>query len=354
MNFEPKKQIFIDFLRKNNIIEDYKKKLGSGTDGVIYEVKLRQRNRLSAAKLISSESYKKEDRLNIIEELRGPNIINIDRILTSKIRGEEYIMIIMEKAVLRDLGRLNDSYFNNNLMKLIYDPFDEHLGDNLLRFYCKQIIDGMEILHRNFYVHFDLKPENILITLNLNVKLSDFSLLTKIKDSDKRKIPGGTPGYVSREYYDRAKMPSEELRKQDYFSLGSTIFFLKYGDNLLKYEKFDELIMNNDRITDLLHQRIEYIKSRPFADDDFIEFLSELIQYRPCDRPIFEEIYRNKWLNKDLEKVKDILDINEADEEKLLIEFQKSDFLSKKEEEKKEKEITHKKFNFKVKKRKHI
>ena len=23
MNFEPKKQIFIDFLRKNNIIEDY-------------------------------------------------------------------------------------------------------------------------------------------------------------------------------------------------------------------------------------------------------------------------------------------------------------------------------------------
>ena len=131
MNFEPKKQIFIDFLRKNNIIEDYKKKLGSGTDGVIYEVKLRQRNRLSAAKLISSESYKKEDRLNIIEELRGPNIINIDRILTSKIKGEEYIMIIMEKAVLRDLGRLNDSYFNNNLMKLIYDPFDEHLGDNL-------------------------------------------------------------------------------------------------------------------------------------------------------------------------------------------------------------------------------
>ena len=42
-------------------------------------------------------------------------------------------------------------------MKLIYETFDEHLGDNLLRFYSKQIVDELEILNRYNYVHFDLK-----------------------------------------------------------------------------------------------------------------------------------------------------------------------------------------------------
>ena len=43
-------------------------------------------------------------------------------------------------------------------MKLIYEPFDEILGDNLLRFYSKQIVDELETLNRYNYVHFDLKP----------------------------------------------------------------------------------------------------------------------------------------------------------------------------------------------------
>ena len=67
-------------------------------------------------------------------------------------------MILMEKAILRDLGKLNNSYFCYNLLKLIYEPFDKHLGDNLLRFYSKQIVDELETFNRYNYVHFDLKP----------------------------------------------------------------------------------------------------------------------------------------------------------------------------------------------------
>ena len=33
-------------------------------------------------------------------------------------------------------------------MKLIYEPFDEILWDNLLRFYSKQIVDGLKTLNR--------------------------------------------------------------------------------------------------------------------------------------------------------------------------------------------------------------
>ena len=78
---------------------------------------------------------------------------------------------------------------------------------------------------------------NILITLNLNIKLSDFSLLTKVNENENLKIPGGTPGYVSREYYDKQKISKVDLQKQDYFSLGSTLFYLKYGENMLDYDE---------------------------------------------------------------------------------------------------------------------
>ena len=359
---EENASVFKKFLGKNKdknakpnnyVIELYKNKLGSGSDGVIYEVKCQGTNRILAAKLISNRNEKKELRLKLIQELKGPNIIRIESVLSKDIKSEKYAMIIMEKAVLRDLGRLNYSYFYHNLLKLLYEPFEEHLGDNLLRFYCKQIIESLEILNRNCCVHFDIKPENILITLNLIVKLSDFSLLTKIKESEKSKIPGGTPGYVSREYYDKKELAKEELEKQDYFALGSSIFYLKYGEIMLEYDKYSDPLMNKDRITDLLHKRIDYIKSRPFADNDFINFLLSLIQYNPEERPIFEHIYRNKWLNKNLDIIKSVIMGNEADEEKLIMELQKSDFLKMKEKEKNQKIMTHKKFVFKVKKKKY-
>ena len=72
-------------------------------------------------------------------------------------------MILMEKAVLRDLGKLNYFFICHNLLKLIHNPFEENLGDNLLRFYSKQIVDGLETLNRYNYVHFDLLINSLLM-----------------------------------------------------------------------------------------------------------------------------------------------------------------------------------------------
>ena len=344
--------IIKQILKKTNyVLDENIKKLGSGFDGEIYEIKFKGSKRVLAAKLIKKVNEKTKEKLEIIQNLRGYNIIRIEEYLESKKDGKKYTVIIMEKAVLRDLEKLSYSYFYHNLLKLIHNPFDELLGDNLLRFYCKQIVESLELLNRNNLVHFDIKPENILISINLIAKLSDFGLLTKIKEGQSSEIPGGTTGYVSREYYDKQKIPIENLRKQDYFSLGSTLFYLKYGEIMLDYDKYDDHLMNKDRITDLLHKKMDFIKSRNFEENDFIKFLLSLIQYNPNERPIFEQIYRNNWLNRNLDVIKSVVLGNVADEEKLIMELQKSDFLKMKEYEKKEKITTHKKFVFKFKKK---
>ena len=263
---------------------------------------------------------------------RGKNIIDIKKIISSKIENKNYYLFIMRKAVLRDIDRLNVFFHTHNLLKVLYNPFDEVLGDNLLRFYIKQIINALELLDRNYFIHNNLKLENILVTNYLVIKLNSFNLLKKVKDNE-TKIPEGTAGYLSPEYYINEEVDSEVARKQDYFALGSILYLLKYGEHLLKYNDNSDRSMIADEIVDLLAQKRDNIKLGKMSDKDFINFLCSLIEFKPEDRSGFEEIYRNIWLNNNLEQINDIYSINQRDEDKLFMELEKSNFLIKKEKE---------------------
>ena len=102
---------------------------------------------------------------------------------------------------------------------------------------------------------------------------------------------------------------------------------------MLKFKKSEEKIANAFRIIEFLQKSISFIKSQKLSDKGFINFLCSLIQYQPKDRPKFEEIYRNEWLNKDKDKINIVFNSFENDEEKLIMELQKLDFLIKKENE---------------------
>ena len=320
------------YFEKENTDLKIGKPLGRGGFGAVRNIIINKKE--WAGKLIEKKTGQKSEEEKYGVVLRGKNIVNITKILSSKIGQHEYNLIIMEKAALRDLGKLNEFLYKHNLLKLIYNPFYEIIEDNLLRFYTKQIINALELLDRNYYVHNDIKPENILVGLQLVIKLTDFSLLRKVKDQ-KTKIPGGTQGYLSPEYYINKDVNSEIARKQDYFALGSTLYLLKYGKSMLNYKRYsdDEKIIIAEEIVKLLEQSKDNIKSGKMSDGKFIDFLCSLIDYEPEDRPSFEEIYRNIWLNKNLEQINNISSIHQGDEEKMIMELQKSGHLIKKEKE---------------------
>ncbi len=322
---------------------DLKKKLGSGTYGTVREVQI-------MGKKYAAKVFKKEkiDENALVKEFKGPNIIKIIYVNSMEISNINYNFVIMEKADLEDLSTIMEKIFTQNKLKIIINsPFEGETSDNLIRFFSYEFIKGLEIFDRKDYCHFDIKPNNILMFKYLIPKLSDFSLLRSTNQIINKKgyieIPGGTSGYLSPEYYYEEKLNLNAGKKQDYFAIGSTIYQLKYGVNMIPYEKYEHNIKTADYIIDLIQRAKDMIKSKKNSDKDFIKFLCSLIDYKWEERPNFEEIYRDKWLNKNLNDVKKCYKINFLDTDKLFIELNKSDFiLNKKNQLKKNR----KRFNF--------
>ena len=344
-----------------NEIGSIGKIIGKGSFGEVRDIKYK--NKMMAIKILEKDKKDKLQGEKLATNLRNHNIIKIEKIYenekfknisitndneyssnsrrdmeSSKSDEKNYGFIIMEKAQLKDLEKWNKLYYKYNLLKLIKLKnddnylFDEYIGDNLIRFYARQIINALGALYQNDYIHFDIKPENLLVTFNLIIKLTDFSLLKEIKKSDQNfKLPGGTREYITPQYYIEEKMKVDSARKQDFFAFGSSLFLLKYGLPLLKYKEYKDNQLNAERIIDLLQFNINYIKSQVFTDKEFMAFIISLIGYRPEDRADYQKIFRNKWLNKNNEVLDKILMAFDNDEEKLIIELQKMDFLMRKE-----------------------
>ena len=348
MDDDTKNLVFGIFMKNYNL--RVKKILGKGGFGEVREIEFK--GKTYAGKLVKkmkwkNNLYKVEEDIEkkIIIGLKGPKIVKVFKIYEETYKDETYILYIMEKAYLKDLKTLIKFLFEDT--SLINKAFCETIGDNLLKFFVKQIIDSLELLDRNNYLHFDIKPENILNNLEINLKLSDFGLLRDASNIDSMRIPGGTPGYLSPEYYLHQKLSVDRAKKQDVFALGCTIYYLKYGQKMLKVHSDESDREKRENIIFSLQRKITYIQSNKICDRDFVNFLCSLIQIYPDDRSSFEQIYRNIWVNKNSEYIKNIFEGHRDDERKLMIELKKSDFLVEKKIENKKRNIKKQKFIFK-------
>ena len=314
--------------------------LGSGAFGEVYEVIEEKKNKYFAAKLIKDDE-KEDNESDLMREFRGPNIIKVNKIyreafVDSEKRNEEkYSLILMEKAPLKDLKTFSNMIKKDNILKYVFkNPF-EMIGDNFTRFIIKQLVKGFETLYMANCAHFDFKPENTLIFSDIVIKLSDFGFLRNLNEikNDKNlvKVPGGTQGYSPPEIYSNNSLITYKTATTlDYFSLGATIFYIKYGDKMLKFEKFKDNLITANYMIELMQRAMDKIKTTKSNDKDFIDFLCKLIQYDPEGRLSFEEVQRNKWLNKNWNEILEVVETNQENKEKMIEELNKTDFLFEK------------------------
>lgn len=146
----------------------------------------------------------------------------------------------------------------------------------------RQILLGLQELHKNEFIHRDIKPDNILINKDGVVKLIDFGSAKDLA-SKKKITPIGvticTPTFASPEQ--AAREETVDYRT-DLYSLGGTIFTL-LEKKFPVYKKDDESMLQdiadgNTPIKDLSDRYLRTFKR------EFIAFVKKLAAHAPEDR----------------------------------------------------------------------
>ncbi len=184
---------------KGDIIDSIwrvEKKLGEGTFGQVFKVSDKQTGAVRALKLLKLWEMPPQDRPNYMKRFDREyqvGSIQSDYIVRSSSKG----IIGGNPYVVMDYcpnGDLCTALGKKRLLNLTL------IG--------KQILLGLNDLHRNGIIHRDLKPENVLLKANNNAVLTDFGIAG---DQNNRITRRGWNG-VPKEFFGTiAYMPPEQL-----------------------------------------------------------------------------------------------------------------------------------------------
>ena len=150
--------------------------------------------------------------------------------------------------------------------------------------FFKQIVSGVEYLHRNKICHRDLKPENLLLDENMNIKIIDFGLSNMIKDpTDTLKTACGSPCYA----------PPEMILGKRYHGVLTDIWTL----GIIVYAMTVGYLPFEDKDTNKLYKKIlscDYLVPG-FVSQNAKDLMKKIIQVQPDKRISVDEIKRHVW-----------------------------------------------------------
>jgi glycogen synthase kinase 3 beta len=192
--------------------------IGNGAFGYVIEAY----DLINDAHVAIKRSFKKGAKISreytILQKLKDcPYVIKLLNIFYS----EDEEKTITQNLVFEFVPKTLEKYIDEYIFK------KEHIPIEKIKSIARQILLGIEYIHKQNIVHRDLKPENILITDDEQIKICDFGSSKFFAEETK-----STPYIVSRFY----RAPELILGKTDYkekidiFSVGcifAELFTLK-------------------------------------------------------------------------------------------------------------------------------
>ena len=94
-----------------------------------------------------------------------------------------------------------------------------------IRYFVRQIAHACLYLHENKIIHRDLKLGNIFINDDMNIKLGDFGLATRVDEAERKFTLCGTPNYLAPEIL----LKTGHSYQVDVWSLGCIVYTLAVG-----------------------------------------------------------------------------------------------------------------------------
>ncbi|KAH9501812.1 Serine/threonine-protein kinase plk1 [Dermatophagoides farinae] len=152
-----------------------------------------------------------------------------------------------------------------------------------LRYYVRQITLACVYLHNSRIVHRDLKLGNLFLNDDMQVKLGDFGLATKLNQGEQRKTLCGTPNYIAPEIL----LETGHGFEVDVWSLGCIVFTLAVGKPPFETEE--------------LKNTYRKIKKNDYTIPNDVNpalatFIHKMLQADPSKRPTMQQILKDPYL----------------------------------------------------------
>jgi serine/threonine protein kinase len=197
--------------------------LDSGSTGIVYKGKSKNSrdNKLFSFKFCIRNRNQKNKYHEIIHQKSLHNKYISEILAFYKINNTDYFSV-------SELGKYgNIDAFMHKFLKRNY------LSETFINYIAKQILEGLNYMHRAKLVHMDIKKGNIVLDSEMNIKLIDFSSAFSFKNyepNEEIKLPLiGTARYMSPEILNREKIKVKFFEKIDIYSLGVTLYNLAFG-----------------------------------------------------------------------------------------------------------------------------
>jgi [calcium/calmodulin-dependent protein kinase] kinase len=254
----------------NKYYNDYKliKTLGKGSyskvklvmkDNVKYAMKIVDKKVLKSKKIFKQDKDGNviitnllKDALKeiaILKKLNHPNIIKLYEILHNY--QKQKIYLIMEYADYGDIMNYNEDTetfsINKHVSEMYNQNVEEHRGEGTptekkvyyeeddLRMFSKDILLGLDYLHKNGIIHHDIKPNNILLCKKKICKITDFNFSSILDNLSEDKIESTGESSTNFRAPETINLNPDEKPKETYegkpldmWAFGVTLYILTY------------------------------------------------------------------------------------------------------------------------------
>jgi len=250
-----------------------------------FALKIIQRNSSVYLQKDPYMTYKRE--VDVLENVNHSNIIKLIQHGTYKIK----------KNHIRNSPCLILEYAENGCL-FDYIGVGEEKGfpENIVKKIFLDILNGLNYLHKQGFVHGDLKTENIVLLSDWTVKLCDFGNSYQMKSEDKfNPYFGSSALYASPEILSGC---NNNLLgdKNDVFSLGIILFALLLGGKPFRKaelsDQFYKKISENDPCLFEIYSR----QFKTKFSDDFKNLFISMLSYKAKYRPTIEDIINSPWM----------------------------------------------------------
>jgi len=230
--------------------------IGKGSFGKVMQVRKKDNGKIYAMKVLTKKTIFERGEVehtkaekNILQKLCHPFLVN----LNYSFQSADKLYFIMD-------------YVNGGEL-FFHLQNDKKFPEDRARFYCAEIVLGLEYLHNSGVLYRDLKPENLLLTGDGHICMTDFGISKEgLETADARTATFcGTPEYLAPEVLEG----NGYGKAVDWWSFGTLMYEMLTGlppfyseDIQVMYQQIMSAKLNITGISDTAKDLVEKLLVR--------------------------------------------------------------------------------------------